>query len=242
MEAIETQTPVINELAKALAAAQAEITNAVKTSTNPFYHSRYADLATVMDACREPLSKQGLAVIQTTEATDGNMVIVVTTLAHSSGQWIRGRLAIKPVKVDPQGIGSAMTYARRYALAAMVGVAPEDDDGNSGSGKDDGRKSTQPTAKTTPPTKEKALPPNCTAAIPAAPDGKNIPTALQKLMDKNGITEKDLRSYMEERKFIEKGKHLLSCPPNVYNKMIEPANWKIVVTRIASTTKNQGAK
>lgn len=120
----------IKELAAALAKAQGEIRGATKDSANPFFKSKYADLASVMDACREPLSKNGLAIIQTTEASDGTMVSLQTMLAHSSGEWITGVVSMKPVKNDPQGIGSCLTYARRYGLMAMVGIAPEDDDGN----------------------------------------------------------------------------------------------------------------
>jgi hypothetical protein len=83
---------------------------------------------------RGPLSKNGLSVIQTTAQAETG-VLVETTLAHSSGEWVAGVLHVKPVKDDPQGLGSAITYARRYALSAMVGVAPEDDDGNAASGK-----------------------------------------------------------------------------------------------------------
>ena len=124
----------IAELAEALSKAQASITGALKDSANPFFKSKYADLASVWDACREQLSANGLAVIQTTDL-DESAVTVVTTLAHKSGQWVRGRLRMVPVKADPQGIGSCITYARRYALAAIVGVAQVDDDGNTASGK-----------------------------------------------------------------------------------------------------------
>ncbi|MDP2362296.1 MAG: ERF family protein, partial [Ignavibacteria bacterium] len=115
-----------------------------KDSANPFFKSVYADLASVWEACRQALSTNGLCVIQTTDNDNGS-VIVITTLIHSSGQWIRGKLRIKPVKDDPQGIGSAITYARRYALAAIVGVAPdegEDDDGEGAMGRGKGKKPT----------------------------------------------------------------------------------------------------
>lgn len=125
----------INELATALAKAQGSIKGASKDSANPFFKSKYADLAAVWDACRDALSANNLAVVQTTSGEDVEKVTVITTLIHSSGQWMRGSLVMRPVKNDPQGIGSVITYARRYALAAMVGVAPEDDDGNAASGK-----------------------------------------------------------------------------------------------------------
>lgn len=118
----------INELAAALAAAQRHIEGAAKDSTNPHFRSRYADLASVWAACREPLTEHGLSVVQTTHAVD-NGVLLITTLMHTSGQWIAGELPIGADWKNPQSVGSWITYARRYALAALVGVCPEDDDG-----------------------------------------------------------------------------------------------------------------
>jgi len=124
----QTHSYEINELVKALVKVQSELENVHKSSTNPFFKSNYADLTAVWDACRKPLSKNGLAVIQTMKGGNGRMT-VVTTLAHTSGQWIKGELSLKPVKDDPQACGSAITYARRYSLQAIVGICPEDDDG-----------------------------------------------------------------------------------------------------------------
>lgn len=132
------QSDNINELAKALSIAQGTIGNASKDAANPFFKSKYSTLASVREACKEALAKNGLAVIQHPTVTDKG-TFLCTTLVHSSGQWIRGFLPIKPVKDDPQGLGSAITYMRRYALAAITGVAPDDDDdGNAASGKKDG--------------------------------------------------------------------------------------------------------
>lgn len=128
------KSETIGALAGALSKAQAEIRGAVKDTANPFFKSKYADLSSVWEACREPLAKNGLSIVQTNRAGDGR-VIVETLLMHASGEWISGELDMRPVKDDPQGVGSAITYARRYSLAAMVGVAPEDDDGNAASGK-----------------------------------------------------------------------------------------------------------
>src|SRR5262245_42816044 len=119
----------IGELATALAKAQGSIQAAKKDSFNPHFKSSYADLASVWEACREPLSSNGLAVVQVPEAGEQS-VTVTTTLYHSSGQWIRSRLTVPVGQDTAQGIGSALTYARRYGLAAMVGVAPDEDDGN----------------------------------------------------------------------------------------------------------------
>lgn len=125
----------INELAAALAKAQSKITGALKDSANPFFKSKYADLASCWDAARDHLTSNGLSVIQTASATDG-AVCITTMLAHSSGQWVRDTLALQPVKSDPQGIGSCITYGRRYGFAAIAGIAQVDDDGNAASGKD----------------------------------------------------------------------------------------------------------
>lgn len=133
------QSETIGKLAEALAKAQGSMGGAKKDSENPFFKSAYADLASVWDACRKSLSENGLSVIQTTDLQEAG-VTVITTLAHSSGEWMRGRLRMMPTKADPQGIGSCISYARRYALAAMVGVYQIDDDANTASGKvTDGR-------------------------------------------------------------------------------------------------------
>lgn len=126
----------INELAGALSKAQGAISGAVKGKENPFYKSKYADLSAVMTACREPLSVNGIAIIQGMQF-EGVERWIETLLVHSSGQWVSANYPVKPVKDDPQGLGSAITYARRYALMALVGIAAEDedDDGNNASDK-----------------------------------------------------------------------------------------------------------
>jgi hypothetical protein len=121
------QSENINELVTALAKAQGEILPAIKDSLNPHFKSKYADLGSVWEACRNQLSKNGLAVIQTT-TTVGDRLTVVTTLAHSSGQWMKSELPVMSATNTPQALGSALTYMRRYSLAAIVGVAPGDDD------------------------------------------------------------------------------------------------------------------
>lgn len=127
-----TRSESINELAAALAQAQGTITNAKRDSENPHFRHRYADLASIWDACRAALSAHGLSVIQSPRLMAAGealwVVEVETTLLHQSGQSLSDVLAVPVAAVTPQGVGSAITYARRYALAAFVGVAPEDDD------------------------------------------------------------------------------------------------------------------
>lgn len=116
------------ELYAALAKAQGEITNAAKNSKNPHFKSDYADLASILDTVKPALTKNGIAVIQST-AFDGSMVSVTTVLAHASGGTVSSEASCVPAKMDGQGIGSATTYLRRYSLAAMTGVAQADLDG-----------------------------------------------------------------------------------------------------------------
>jgi len=124
----------INELAAALAKAQGVMGGALKDSANPFFKSKYADLESVWNACRKALSDNGLSVVQTTSGVEGG-VSVTTMLAHSSGQWVRDTLPLYPKDNSPQGMGSAITYGRRYALAAMVGVFQTDDDAEAAHGR-----------------------------------------------------------------------------------------------------------
>ena len=119
----------IDTFAAALAKAQAEIRPAEKNATNPHFDSNYADLASVWDACRAPLTANGFSVVQTMEEENGRQYLE-TLLLHASGEWIAGRVPLILQRQDMQGIGSAITYARRYGLAAAAGVAQEDDDGN----------------------------------------------------------------------------------------------------------------
>lgn len=120
------QSEDIKDLATALAKAQGQLEDAVKDTSGHNY--KYADLASVYKACRKQLSENGLSVIQF--PTGGPEVITVRTrIMHSSGQWMEDSLTLKPTKFDAQGAGSAITYARRYSLMAVVGISADDDDG-----------------------------------------------------------------------------------------------------------------
>lgn len=117
----------ITDLAGALAKAQAEMKNAIFNRTNPHFRSKYADLASVRDAITPALSKHGLSVIQALTVTD-SALIVRTRLMHASGQWLESDYPIINDTSKPQAMGSALTYARRYSLAAICNIASEDDD------------------------------------------------------------------------------------------------------------------
>jgi len=132
----------VDQIAKALVKVQEKLQPATKDKENPFFKSSYADLKGVWDACRKLLAENGIAVVQPTAAIGGKNFLR-TILIHTSGQQLESIIELKPVKDDPQSLGSAITYARRYCLAAMVGVVTEedDDDGNAAS---DVKKSNQP--------------------------------------------------------------------------------------------------
>jgi len=126
MDTIHASSP-INELAAALSKAQATIAGAHRNAANPFFKSRYADLASVWDAIREPLTGNGLSLVQIPSAV-GNIVSVETILMHSSGQYLRGTMTATAKDDSPQAIGSIVSYLRRYAAASFCGVCPVDDD------------------------------------------------------------------------------------------------------------------
>ncbi|PWE26694.1 hypothetical protein C4N9_20760 [Pararhodobacter marinus] len=116
-------------IAAALAAAQAEMGKALKQANNPHFRSKYADLGNVMEACLPALNRHGIALIQPAGA-EGDERFVETVLIHVSGERLTCRVPLIVSKNDMQGYGSAVTYARRYGLMCMAGIAPEDDDGN----------------------------------------------------------------------------------------------------------------
>jgi hypothetical protein len=146
------QSAQLDQLAVSLAKAQGEMENVKKGAENPFFKSKYADLASVWEAARVPLSKNGLSVIQSVTSDDAHHWLE-TTLLHSSGQFVSDTIKLTLKDDTMQGLGSAITYARRYQLSAFVGVSPDDDDdGNAASGKVDkpqnGRTATKPPPET----------------------------------------------------------------------------------------------
>lgn len=141
------QSESIVKLSAAMVAASAELKNPPKDSVNPHYKSRFADLATVLDTVKPTLIKNRLAVMQFPTESNG-LPALATMVVHESGEWIRTTMLLCPAKSDPQGIGSAITYGRRYGLQAALGItADDDDDGHQGS---QPAKQTQQPAKTAP--------------------------------------------------------------------------------------------
>jgi len=123
-------SPELNHLATALALAQADIAGAHRNSDNPFFKSKYSDLASCWSAVREPLTKNGLSIVQHPSAS-GSTVSLETVLLHKSGQWMSGVMTATAKDSSPQALISIVTYLRRAGLCAIASVAPVDDDAES---------------------------------------------------------------------------------------------------------------
>jgi hypothetical protein len=165
----------MNNIAAALVKAQKEFGPALKTSTNPHFRSRYADLSACIEAVIDALNNNGIYLMQLTEEHPTG-VKVSTTFIHESGEQISGgSLYVPAAKNDPQGFGSALSYARRYSLMAACGIAPEDDDGNAAKASVD-RSAMAPAPQTAPVAKPKAAlvtPPKADPVVPPKMEGKD---------------------------------------------------------------------
>ena len=182
----------IANLAAALAKAQAAITGAVKDATNPFYGKAYADLESVWEAVRVPLTSNGLALAQVPVSDEQGRIGIHTTLLHSSGEWIDGTIYVMPSKPnDPQIAGSILSYLRRYAVSAFTGTPAIDDDGEAAA------KATRQPVKATP----EALPPVALPPIKKAVDltlTAAQQTRLKALMKEHGVTAKAVKALVEQ--------------------------------------------
>lgn len=119
----------ISKLAPALIALQAELGPVAKTSENPFFKSHYADLTAIWQTAQPALTKHGFAIVQVGSPSEAGTIALETMLIHTSGEWISGEITLPVGKLDPQGAGSAISYARRYGLSAILSIVAEDDDG-----------------------------------------------------------------------------------------------------------------
>jgi len=186
---IETSA-TFGDLMGAIAQAQAKIENAEKDAKNPHFNSKYATLASVYAACRTALAEAGIAVIQAPFNLPDGDIGVATMLGHSSGQWLKARLYCKPGKYDAHGLGSVITYMRRYSLSAMVGVAPEDDDGNAAVGK---------------PSEQRASPPPRQQAQQRSQDGQ------QQASQANGAEPEDAKRARIQAAYNAISKEIAEC-------------------------------
>jgi len=126
-----TMSETIGKLAGALAKAQSQMTMVEGKSTNPFFNSKYASLATVLEVAMPALNANEVALVQGNRwSASDNGFYITSMLMHSSGEWIKSEIRMPIAKKDAHGVGAATTYGRRYLLSSMVGVAQADDDGN----------------------------------------------------------------------------------------------------------------
>jgi hypothetical protein len=173
---IENETTSIklgrDKVFSALCKAQAEMHNAVKSSNNPYFKSKYADLATVWEVAKGPLHSNGICLTQVLDGTD-----LVTILGHTSGQYLESRINLRPVKDDPQSMGACITYMRRFSLAAICGIATEDDDGNTASGNNTGGQSNSSVHNPTPVAPRASKPAVNSLYRPDLPTQKPAPVA-----------------------------------------------------------------
>ena len=173
------KTDSIAELAKALAKAQGEIENASKNAANPHFKSKYADLAEVLNTVRPVFSSHGLSVLQM-PSFDGGIASVETMLMHTSGEWISNTCSAPVSKNDAQGVGSAITYLRRYSLAAFAGIAQEDDDANGDVGHNKAQQPARlPAGQPLPQSKPQLPAEQLQAALQAVRDGKRTAEQLR---------------------------------------------------------------
>lgn len=182
------QSPTLGKLALALSKAQRTMGAAKKDSKNPHFKSTYADLASAWDACREALGANELAIVQFPEAK-GKEVSVRTLLLHSSGEYLEGTATASARDDGPQSIGSVITYLRRYSLMAVVGIAPEDDDGNAGQGHQ------------TPASKPSAPPPRSNVPTTPAFDRAGTVAAITAEMSRTGIGKDELVAWTKLKDF-----------------------------------------
>ena len=167
----------VAKIAPALLAAQKAITFAAKDSLNPHFKSKYADLPCVIDAVKPALNEAGIVFIQSASPSEPGYLAMTTRLMHQSGEWIEDTATLPLPKADPQGYGSASTYARRYGLAAICGLYQDDDDGNAAQ---------KPATQAPTPVPPMTLNDEQIASIEALASEVNVP--LKKILDKAGVS------------------------------------------------------
>lgn len=218
----------IKQLAAALTKAQATMKSVKKTSENPFYKSTYADLASVWDTIRQPFTDNGFSISQFTE-TKENQACVITLLMHVSGEWLSSELILptvrydkerNPIPLDPQAFGSALSYARRYAISALCGVATEDDDSEGAMQRD-----------------QKAEPAKYFKPPPTAKTKKSLPTQTHKeawaLLLK--VYEKDMARIKLAIESVTEKNSLFDCTEEEAGKLITALNVVIADMREVTT-------
>ena len=227
------QSEQINELAAALVKLQGEIGAATKGSDNPYFKSKYADLAAIREAARPHLLKNGLAIPQMlfTYIDGDNVYVGVTTrVQHASGQWMESDFMLRPTKNDPQAFGSAATYVCRYTLAPIVGLSLVDDDGEGAMDRGGDHKTAVPPKRSHVP--EKGTPKAVTAKVVKEFDGEIVEPKFDPV--KWGKEMADILETLDNGPDIERWKTEVDrrnqggvLPVNVYQRLKEVWNRRL---------------
>ena len=188
----------INELVKAVSAFQGEVRPALKDGNNPFFKSSYSSFTSVWEAIRSPLSKNGLAVFQDAR-TIGDQVSVTTVLAHSSGQWMSFGPIEVAVKKEAHAVGSGISYCKRYALSAALGVVSEEDD--------DGNKATESGKTVAPVSRIGAESAKKLLALVPVEDLENVKQTIYRMFNINKVEDIPLKDYMKVYNGLTKKYH-----------------------------------
>lgn len=195
-------TVILDEV---LAKAQSEIGGAVKSKTNPFFKSKYADLAAVWEACRESLTKNGISVTQWLIHSDDNRLHLMTRIAHK-GEWMRGHFSMPVSKLDAQSYGSAATYAKRFALASAVGVISEDEEDDDAEGAMDRKEAINITGKP-----YNGFPKTDNPGTSSGKDGfisESQGKRLYAIYKAKGLSDNEMKSYLFDKFGIKTSKEI----------------------------------
>lgn len=192
IDAIVT-SPTIAALAAALATAQGAMHPALKDSANPFYKSKYADLASIDHVVRAPLAAAGLAIFSAPVSAEAGRLTLVTRLMHGSGEWMQWAITVGLKDAGPQALGSAITYLRRYTISAALNVVTDDDDGERAEGREDRTRPVAPPLPPQPGTGNPKMAADIARAKAEAQAKKPLPPTQQRL------AEAEARSHAEEK-------------------------------------------
>jgi len=208
------QSESIKQIAISLRGFQSEVKPIKRDANNSFYKSKYAPLDKVWEGIRETLEKHGLSVAQSLDNEDGHPVLE-TILMHDSGEWISGRYPVKGIKEDPQAYGSAITYARRYALSSILGIVTDDDDDGNSTTKTNQRSGQED---------EKQKPPETQPTIkdPSAPATQPQIKAINTILGKMGIND-DLARHQTVAELLE-----LPEVPTSFTKLTKEQASKVI--------------
>jgi len=212
----------IKDLAAALCKVQATLKNAVKGAENPHFRSTYSDLADCWDTCRKPLTDNGFSIVQTPFFRDG-LVGADTMLLHNSGQYIQCTFSVPIDRANAQGVGSGLTYVRRYSLCSIVGIASEDDDANAVSQKTSQQQTTQQPKNKSAPVKQAGpfVPPAANEIYTGSDVHKKI---LGEICTRKGISSKGVMLAIHEQSLNRPFSDLVDTINMYVEKRKEQAN------------------